>query len=235
MKAHRVVSKEEWVAARKALLDREKAFQRQRDELSRELRDLPWVVVDEDYVFDGPDGPVSLSDLFAGRSQLIVQHFMFEPEWNEGCPSCSFWADGWNPIEVHLNHRDVSMVAVSIAPVDKLRTYADRMHWSFSWVSSANNSFNRDFQVSATPEEMAEGETYYNYRRTRPYGLEQPGMSVFYRDEDGTIYHTYSTYARGLDRLNAAYHYLDMVPKGRDEEGLPYPMAWVRRHDAYEA
>ena len=228
-----VVSKQEWVEARKALLEKEKAFQRRRDELAAELRDLPWVAVEEDYVFTGPDGPVKLSDLFAGRSQLIVQHFMFEPDWSEGCPSCSFWADGWDPLVVHLNHRDVSMAAVSIAPIEKLQAYAERMGWSFTWVSSAGTSFNRDFQVSATPEEVEQGETTYNYRRTRPYGLEAPGMSVFFKDEDGRVFHTYSTYARGLDRLNAAYHYLDMVPKGRDEDDLPWPMAWLRRHDAY--
>ena len=233
MSTRQVVSKEEWVEARKSLLEREKAFQRERDELAAQLRDLPWVEVEEDYVFTGPDGEVKLSDLFDGRSQLVVQHFMFQTDWDEGCPSCSFWADGWDPLVVHLNHRDVSMAAVSIAPVDKLQAYAERMGWSFAWVSSAGTSFNRDFQVTATPEELEKGETTYNYRRTQPYGLEQPGMSVFFRDDDGTIFHTYSTYARGLDRLNAAYHFLDMVPKGRDEDALPFPMAWVKRHDAY--
>lgn len=233
MSDHSVVSKEEWTAARKRLLEKEKELQRRRDELTREIRGLPWVEVGEDYVFGGPGGPVRLSELFAGRSQLVVQHFMFEPAWEEGCPICSFWADGWSPLEVHLNHRDVSMAAVSIAPVEKLQAYAGRMGWRFTWVSSAGTSFNRDFQVSATPEEVEEGETTYNYGQTRPYGLEHPGMSVFYRDETGRIYHTYSTYARGLEQLNAAYHYLDMVPKGRDEGGLPFPMAWVRRHDSY--
>ncbi|MEE2776403.1 MAG: DUF899 domain-containing protein [Acidobacteriota bacterium] len=229
-----VVSKQEWIEARKALLDQEKEFQRQRDAIAANLRELPCVEVDEDYVFDGPDGEVRLCELFEGHSQLIVQHFMFQADWTEGCPNCSFWADGWDPMVVHLNHRDVSMAAVSIAPIDKLGAYSERMNWTFRWVSSANNDFNRDFNVTTTPEELEQGKTYYNYRQTRPYGLESPGMSVFYRNEDGAIFHTYSTYARGLDRLNAAYHLLDMVPKGRDEGDLPHPMAWVRRHDSYE-
>ena len=233
MPSHRVASKEEWVAARKAHLEREKAFDRERDALSASLQALPWVRVDESYIFDGPDGEESLADLFAGRSQLIVQHFMYGESWDEGCPSCSFWADGWDPLVVHLEHRDVSMVAISKAPLAKLQAYRERMGWSFKWLSSAQNEFNRDFHVSATSEEVEKGETYYNYRRTRSFGDEMPGMSVFYKDDGGVVYHTYSTYARGLDRLNAAYHYLDMAPKGRDESELPWSMAWLRRHDSY--
>ena len=233
MPNHPVVSKEEWTAARKEHLEREKAFDRQRDALAESLRELPWVKVEENYIFSGPDGEENLADLFAGRSQLIVQHFMYGESWDEGCPSCSFWADGWDPLVVHLEHRDVSMVAISKAPLAKLQAYRERMGWSFKWLSSAQNEFNRDFHVSATGEEVEKGETYYNYRRTRSFGDEMPGMSVFYKDDGGVVYHTYSTYARGLDRLNAAYHYLDMAPKGRDESELPWSMAWLRRHDSY--
>ncbi len=233
MPNHPVVSREEWTAARKTHLEKEKALDRQRDALAESLRSLPWVRVEESYVFSGPDGEENLADLFAGRSQLIVQHFMYGESWDEGCPSCSFWADGWDPLVVHLEHRDVSMVAISKAPLAKLQAYRERMGWSFKWLSSAQNEFNRDFHVSATSEEVEKGETYYNYRRTSSFGDEMPGMSVFYKDDGGVVYHTYSTYARGLDRLNAAYHYLDMAPKGRDESELPWSMAWLRRHDSY--
>lgn len=234
MPTHRIVSREEWLEARKAHLAREKAFTRQRDELSRERRALPWVRVEKDYVFQGPNGPESLGDLFDGRGQLLVQHFMYGPDWEEGCPSCSFWADGFDGFIVHLAQRDVTMVAVSRAPLDKLDAYKRRMGWRFKWVSSLGSDFNRDFQVLFSPEEMASGEMTYNYETRGFPADEAPGVSVFARNEAGEIFHTYSCYARGLDMLNGAYHYLDLVPKGRDEDDLPYGMAWVRRHDQYE-
>ena len=232
---HKVVSSEEWLAARKAFLAKEKEFTRLRDELSRQRRELPWVRIDKTYVFDGPDGKESLSDLFAGRGQLLVYHFMFGPDWKEGCPSCSFWADNYNGIVAHLEHRDVSLVAISRAPLERLDAYKKRMGWSFKWVSSLGNDFNRDFAVSFTPEDLKQGGNNYNFATTRFSGEEAPGASVFVRGDDGGIYRSYSCYARGLDMLNGAYHLLDLVPKGRDEQGLPYPMAWVRRHDKYES
>ncbi len=228
----RVVSREEWIEARKAHLEREKALDRERDALSQERRSLPRVQV-EDYQFHGPVGPVRLSELFAGHSQLIVQHFMFGRDWEAGCPSCSFWADGYDKITVHLNHRDVAFAAVSSAPIAKLVAYRRRMGWVFPWVSAAGCSFNRDFGVTFSESDLADGTGVYNFGTTTAAGQEMPGTSVFVQEKKGRILHTYSTYARGLDRLNAAYHFLDMVPKGRDEEGLPWPQAWVRRHDEY--
>ena len=234
MEHQKVVSQDEWLAARKQHLKKEKEFTRLRDELSAERRGLPWVKVDKNYVFDGPKGKETLADLFDGRSQLIVYHFMYAPSWNEGCTSCSFWADNFNGIIVHLNHRDVTMVAVSKAPFEKLEAYRKRMAWTFKWVSSSGNDFNRDYHVSFTPEEMQKGEMYHNYTTMKFAVEEAPGISVFYRDEQGEMFHTYSCYMRGIDMLNGAYHYLDLVPKGRDEEGLPWTMAWLRRHDSYD-
>ncbi len=234
MQNHRIVSSEEWLVARKEHLAKEKEFTRLRDQLSRERRDLPWVRVDKKYVFDGPKGKESLSDLFEGRSQIVVYHFMFHPSWDEGCKSCSFWADNFNGITVHLNHRDVTTVAISKAPLAKLETFKKRMGWSFKWVSSFDTDFNRDCHVSFTPEEMERGEMYYNYGMNKFPMEEAPGISVFYRDKDNSIFHTYSCYARGLDMLNGAYHYLDLVPKGRDEDSLSYHMAWLRHRDKYE-
>jgi predicted dithiol-disulfide oxidoreductase (DUF899 family) len=232
MTDHLVVSRDEWVKARKALLAKEKEFTRRRDALSAERRELPWVKVAENYVFDGPQGKESLSDLFAGSSQLLVYHFMFGPDWTEGCPSCSFWADNYDGITTHLKHRDVSLVVISRAPFDKLDAYKKRMGWSFKWVSSLGNSFNRDHGVSFAPEEK--DTAYYNFERRGFSSTEAPGVSVFIKDAGGNVFHTYSCYARGLDMLNGAYHLLDLVPKGRDEQHLPYPMAWVRRHDMYD-
>jgi predicted dithiol-disulfide oxidoreductase (DUF899 family) len=232
MQRHDIVSRENWLAARKALLVKEKELTRQRDRLSAERRALPWVRVDKDYVFEGSEGKETLSDLFAGSSQLLVYHFMFGPDWGEGCPSCSFWADNYDGIAVHLKHRDVQLAAVSRAPIGKLEAYRRRMGWSFKWVSSLGSDFNHDYHVSFAPEEKADA--YYNYRHGGFSGTEAPGVSVFLKEEDGTIFHTYSCYARGLDTLNSAYQLLDLVPKGRDEAGLPHPMAWVRRHDRYE-
>ncbi len=234
MRPHKVVSAAEQLEARKAFLTKEKELTKLRDQLSQECRQLPWVKVDKEYLFDGPDGQETLADLFGTRSQLIVYHFMYHPSWEEGCPSCSFWADNFNGIIVHLNHRDVSMVAISKAPLKQLKAYKKRMGWRFKWLSSYDNDFNRDYNVSFTTEELAKGEVYYNYKMGAFPSEEAPGVSVFYKDEHGVIFHTYSTYARGLDMLNGAYHYLDIVPKGRDEEDLPWTMAWLRRHDSYE-
>jgi predicted dithiol-disulfide oxidoreductase (DUF899 family) len=234
MPAHKVVSHEDWVEARKALLGKEKEFTRVRDELSKKRRELPWEKVDKKYVFDGPSGKESLSDLFQGRSQLIVYHFMYGPDWDEGCKSCSFLADHFNPAVVHLAHRDVTMVAVSKAPLDTLETFKKRMGWSFKWVSSFENDFNRDYHVSFTEEENESGKAYYNYKHMKFPSTEAPGASVFYKDERGDIFHTYSVYERGLDMFIVAYHYLDIVPKGRDEDNLSYTMEWLRLHDAYD-
>jgi len=208
MQNHKVVSRDQWLLARKQHLIKEKEFTRLRDQLSAERRELPWVKVKKPYVFDGPNGKESLSQLFERRSQLIVYHFMFHPSWSEGCPSCSFWADNFNGIIVHLNHRDVTMVAVSKAPFDKLEAYKKRMGWTFKWVSSLGSDFNRDYQVSFTPEEMQKGEMYYNYTTTKFPVEEATGISVFYQEEEDEIFHTYSCYARGLDMLHGAYHYL---------------------------
>ncbi len=234
MHNHRVVSPEEWLVARKEHLIKEKEFTRLRDRLSQERRDLPWVRVDKEYIFDGPKGKENLSQLFEGSSQLIVYHFMFPPSWSEGCKSCSFWADNYNGIIVHLNHRDVSMVTISKAPLEQLEAFKKRMGWQFKWVSSFETDFNRDYQVSFTPEEMQKGEMYYNYTMSKFPMEEAPGISVFYQDTDGNIFHTYSCYTRGLDMLNGAYHFLDLVPKGRDEDNLSYGMEWLRHHDKYE-
>lgn len=231
---HRVVSHDEWIEARQQFLAKEKEFTRLRDQLSQQRRGLPWERVDKHYVFGGPNGKETLSDLFAGRSQLIVYHFMFGPDWEAGCPSCSLFADNFNGVIVHLNQRDVTFVAVSLAPFNKLDAYRKRMGWSFKWVSSSANDFNRDYRVSFTPDDVASGEAEYNYTTQQLWGSEMPGSSVFYKDPSGEVFHTYSTYGRGLDMLMLNYHYLDLVPKGRDEAGLaPHPQAWVRRHDEY--
>ena len=234
MTDHQVVSKQEWLAARRELLKAEKAFTQQRDALSQRRRELPWVRIDQPYSFDGPSGRETLADLFEGRHQLIVQHFMFGPDWAEGCPSCSFWADSYNGIDVHLAHRDISFVTVSAAPFAKLDAYQRRMGWDFKWVSSADTTFNQDFRVSFTEEELKSGRADYNFGPNGFASTEAPGASAFYRDEEGNIFHTYSCYARGLDILNGAYHYMDIAPKGRNEDGLPWPMAWLRRKDQYD-
>jgi predicted dithiol-disulfide oxidoreductase (DUF899 family) len=230
---HPVVSHDQWLDARRSLLAKEKAFTRLREELSQQRRALPWEAVAKDYSFEGPDGNQSLSELFAGRSQLIVYHFMFGPDWEAGCQHCSFWADNFNEIIVHLNQRDVTMIAVSHAPYGRLAAYRKRMGWSFKWISSNGTDFNFDYQASFTPEQIAEKKALYNFAVQDPGIAEREGISVFYKDESGRLFHTYSTYARGIDIANTAYHYLDMVPKGRDEHGRgPY---WVRRHDEYTA
>ena len=229
---HKVVSSDEWIEARRQLLIKEKAFTRLRDQLNQERRAMPWEAISREYVFEGPDGKQTLPELFDGRSQLIVYHFMFAPSWDAGCPHCSRWADNFNGIIVHLNQRDVTMIAVSRAPYSKLAAYRKRMGWSFKWLSSADTEFNFDYHVSFTPDELAKKEAFYNYAMQDPGPSEREGVSVFYKDSTGTVFHTYSTYARGIDMLNVDYHYLDLVPKGRNEAGRgPY---WVRRHDEYD-
>jgi predicted dithiol-disulfide oxidoreductase (DUF899 family) len=234
MQPHKIVSQEEWLAARQALLAKEKELTRQRDRLSAERQALPWVRVDKAYEFDGPDGKETLAELFGGRSQLIVYHFMFGPDWEQGCPSCSYLADHFDGANLHLPHRDVTFLAVSRAPLARIEIFRRRMGWRFKWVSSYGNDFNHDFQVSFTPEEMAKGEVYYNYHREPFPSEEAPGLSAFYRDEGGSVFHTYSTYARGLDGLIGAYNFLDLAPKGRDEADLPWSMDWLRHHDRYD-
>lgn len=230
MTEHEVVSHDDWIEARKSLLAKEKEFTRLRDELSTQRRALPWEAVEKEYVFEGPQGEETLSELFEGRTQLVVYHFMFGPDDEAGCKSCSFWADNFDPNVVHLNARDVSFVAISRAPLAKLLGYERRMGWSFKWVSSAGSDFNFDFGASFSPEDLEK--TVYNYGTLPPRGPEREGMSVFFRDEDGKVFHTYSSYARGIDLLNTAYNYLDLVPRGRDEGGRS--QYWVRRHDEYE-
>jgi predicted dithiol-disulfide oxidoreductase (DUF899 family) len=234
VKAERtVVSNPEWLEARKAHLVKEKALTRQRDELLRERRELPWRKVTKEYIFDGPDGKQRLADLFEDKSQLIVYHFMFGPEWEQGCPSCSMVADTMDANLVHVTQRDVAFAVISRAPISKIEMFKRRMGWRFSWVSSFGNDFNRDFAVSFTTDELA-GEKIYNFGTSSFPADEAPGLSTFYKDEEGNVFHTYSSYGRGLEPLLGVYSLLDMAPKGRDEDGLPYPMAWVRHHDCYE-
>lgn len=233
MKDFRVVTRDEWLNARKEHLAKEKEFTRLRDQLSKDRRELPCVKVEKDYRFEGPEGKVNLPDLFQGRTQLIIYHFMYGPDWEEGCPSCSFWADNFNGIDVHLLHRDISLVAVSRAKFGTLETYKKRMGWCFNWYSSYGSDFNYDYQVSFTDEEMEKGEMFHNFQMEKFPSQEAPGTSVFIKNDQNEIFHSYSCYRRGLDMLNGAYHYMDLVPKGRDEENLSYSMAWLRRHDQY--
>ena len=229
-----VVSEAEWLAARKRLLVTEKEFSRLRDALSAERRKMPWARVETDYLFEGPGGKQTLADLFQGRSQLVVYHFMFGPGWSEGCPSCSFLADHFDGANNHLPHRDVTLAVISRAPFDQIEAFKKRMGWRFPWVSSFGTNFNRDYHVSFNPEDRNEGKVEYNYARTEFPSDEAPGLSVFYKDQAGQIFHTYSSYARGLDILLGTYNFLDFVPKGRDEDGLKFSMAWVRHHDKYD-
>jgi predicted dithiol-disulfide oxidoreductase (DUF899 family) len=231
---HRIVSRDEWLAARKGFLSEEKEFTRLRDRLSAKRRELPWVKVDKTYVFEGPDGKEALAHLFDGKSQLIVYHFMLGPGWKEGCASCSFLADHFDGAIIHLAQRDVTFVVISRAPLAEIQAFQRRMGWRFKWLSSYRNGFNRDYHVSFTPEEMEQGKAYYNYKIGEFPVEEAPGASVFYKDAAGDIFHTYSCYARGLDILVGAYNWLDLAPKGRDEADLPWTMAWVRHHDRYE-
>jgi predicted dithiol-disulfide oxidoreductase (DUF899 family) len=232
---HKVVANAEWLEARKAFLAKEKELTRVRDELSRQRRELPWERVDKNYVFDGPNGSETLADLFDGKSQLIIYHFMFGPGWAEGCPSCSLLADSIDGTLVHLADRDVTLLAVSRATLPEIEAFKRRMGWGFKWVSSHGNDFNWDYHVSFTKAEMTRGSMYYNYADGFFPREEGPGASVFYKDGNGEVFHTYSSYARGGDMLIGTYNYLDLVPKGRNEEGLAFPMAWVRHHDRYQA
>jgi predicted dithiol-disulfide oxidoreductase (DUF899 family) len=230
---HPVVSQSEWLKARKALLTKEKEFTRERDALSAARRDLPWVKVEKPYVFEGRQGRETLADLFGGKNQLMIYHFMLGPGWVQGCPSCSYLADHFDGANIHLAQRDVSLVVVSRAPFAEIAAYQKRMGWKFKWVSSRDNDFNFDFHVSFRPEDKSDGKVDYNYERTEFPSEEAPGLSAFIK-ANGAVFHTYSTYGRGLDILVGAYNFLDMAPKGRDEEGLPWSMAWVRRHDEYD-
>jgi len=232
MPQHQIVDHDAWLCSRKEFLAKEKEFTRARDALSEARRALPWEKVEKNYVFDGPAGQETLADLFQGRSQLVVYHFMFGPDATEGCKACSFWADNFERNVIHLAHRDVTLVAISRSPIDKLRAFQKRLGWTFKWVSSGRNDFNFDFGVSFEPSRR---ESTYNYAPKSFGGNELPGVSVFYKDTDGSIYHTYSTYGRGLDMMNAAYNYLDLVPKGRDEKNLSFSMEWLRYRDAYDA
>jgi len=227
----RVVSREEWLAARKQHLTREKAFTHQRDQLSAERRALPWVKVDKDYRFEGEHGQQTLADLFGNNSQLVIYHFMFGPGWKEGCHGCSFLADHFDGANLHLAHHDISLVAVSHAPWSEFQDFKRRMGWTFKWVSSAGTDFNYDFEVSAKREQIDAGDVTYNYETSKDAGEEMPGLSVFYKNADGEIFHTYSAYARGLDILVGTYNFLDLTPKGRNEDEI---MDWVRHHDRYE-
>jgi len=233
MTAQEIVSREEWVKARKELLDEEKEFTRARDLLSARRRNLPWVKVDQQYVFEGEEGNWTLEELFAGKSQLIIYHFMFGPDWEQGCKACSFVCDHIDPARVHLEQRDVMLVAASSAPLFQLLPLKKRVGWKFNWVSSAGSEFNKDFHVTFSRDEMETGELYYNYQMQQFPVEEAPGASVFIRNGSGEIFHTYSCYARGLENLIGTYNYLDLVPRGRDEDGLPFPMDWVRHHDNY--
>lgn len=229
-----IVSREEWFTARKALLAKEKELIRQRDAVSAARRALPCVKVEKEYVFEGPEGKVTLRDLFRGKRQLIVYHFMYDPAWEEGCKSCSLLAEGFQGVIPHLGARDVSFAAISRAPLDKLLAFQKRMGWSFPWFSSGGTDFNFDFHVSFRPEDKVDGKVEYNYSKMETSMSDLPGLSVFLREGDNVL-HTYSTYARGLDPLMETYNYLDLTPMGRNEEGLPYGMEWVRLHDRYEA
>ena len=233
MKTGNIASKQKWLEARLALLEKEKAHSRARDELTRARRAMLWVKVDKHYEFDGSDGKRTLDDLFQGKNQLITYHFMFDPAWDAGCKSCSFIADHYDPSVVHIAHRDVALVTVSRAPLEKLEAFKKRMGWNFEWVSSESSDFNRDFHVTFTDEEL-DGEAYYNFRKQRFPVREAPGISVFARGDDGAIYHTYSAYARGLETFMGAYYLLDIVPKGRDEDDLPHGMDWLRLKDSYD-
>jgi predicted dithiol-disulfide oxidoreductase (DUF899 family) len=230
---HDIVPQAQWLAARRELLKKEKELTRLSDQLSAQRRQLPWVKVEKNYLFDGPGGKVPLANLFAGRTQLAIYHFMFGPDWQEGCPSCSFVSDHFDGTLPHLAARDVTLVAVSRAPLSKIEPFKKRMGWHFPWVSSGESDFNADFHVSFTKDEMARGKVNYNYTMQEFPSAEAPGLSVFYKDAAGDIFHTDSIYGRGVEQLMSTYKILDLVPKGRDEDQLGFPMEWVRHHDRY--
>lgn len=235
MTSHTVVSPDQWTLARRTLLAKEKEFLKLRDQLSQARRDLPWERVESSYVFEGAAGRETLASLFGNHNQLLVYHFMFAPDWEAGCKSCSFWADNFDGVTAHLAQRDVALAAISRAPYAKLKAFAVRMGWQFKWVSSADSDFNYDYRVSFRPEDVEAGRAQYNEAPYAGSMTDLPGLSAFFKDADGGLFHTYSTYGRGLDPINSAYQLLDLVPKGRDEAGLPGTMAWVKLHDLYTA
>lgn len=230
---NQIVSHQEWLERRKAFLEKEKQFTQARAALAQERQALPWEKVDKTYTFRDAEGDVSLADLFDGHRQLVVYHFMFGPDWEQGCPSCSYLADHFEPTVIHLNQRDVTLVAISRTSTETIHAFKSRMGWTFPWVSSLDTDFNQDFNVSFSADEVASGSVTYNYARQPFPSTEAPGVSVFYKDDDDTLFHTYSCYARGLDPFITTYQYLDLVPKGRDEDGLDHTMSWVRHHDRY--
>jgi predicted dithiol-disulfide oxidoreductase (DUF899 family) len=232
IKNHQVVSKKAWLAARKALLVQEKKFTRLYDQLKQQRRNLPWVRVDKEYVFDGPDGRASLADLFAGKSQLIVYHFMFGPGWWEGCPHCSFWADHFDGVGIHLGQRDTTLAVISRAPLKEIRPFKKRMGWRFNWFSSFKTDFNFDFHVSFTPKEIRSGKLFYNYKHVAMDMEEREGVSAFYRNRRGEIFHTCSAFTRGIDSFNNTYNFLDLTALGR-HENPDRTQDWVRYHDKY--
>jgi predicted dithiol-disulfide oxidoreductase (DUF899 family) len=235
MEPHKVVSHDQWITARRAYLAEEKAFSKARDAIAKKRRELPWEKVEKSYVFDGPNGKQSFADLFGQKSQLVVYHFMLGPGWEAGCPSCSLLADHFDGAVIHLAQRDVTFLVVSRAPLREIEKFKQRMGWKFKWVSSFGSDFNYDYQVSLSPEEKAKGTMTYNYEVIEKFPSEErPGASAFFKDAAGNVFHTYSTYGRGLDILIGAYNFLDLAPKGRDEEGLAWSMAWVRHHDRYD-
>lgn len=230
---HAIVSPDQWLTARQALLAREKELTQLRDQIARERRALPWVRVEKDYVFEGLEGRRTLAELFEGRRQLLVQHFMLGPDWEQGCPSCSFMADHTDGMLPHLAQRDVTLVAISRAPLARIERFRQRMGWRFPWLSSHGSDFNHDFHVSFSPEVQARGEVYYNYAM-RPFPIEEaPGISAFFKDDAGDVFHTYSTYGRGVEVMMGTYNLLDLAPRGRDERDVPNKMEWVRHHDRY--
>lgn len=231
---HPTVTRDRWIADRKSLLAREKELTQLQDRIAAERRALPWVKLDTDYVFDTADGPRALSELFQGKRQLLVQHFMFGPGWAQGCKSCSFMADHLDGAAMHLAHRDIALLVVSRAPLADLLAFKARMGWQFAWASSNGNDFNRDFHVSFASEDRVDGEVFYNFHMTPFPQTEAPGISVFYKDDAGTVFHTYSTFGRGVEVMMGTYPLVDLTPQGRDEAGLEYTMAWVRHHDRYE-
>lgn len=230
---HRTATRDHWLSERTALLVREKEYNRARDALSAARRELPWVLVTKDYRFDSDNGEITLADMFRGQNQLVVYHFMFGTDWDQGCTSCSFWIDNLNGIDVHLAARDTTLVMVSKGPLAKLHAYRDRMGWTLPWYSSANSDFNEDYHVTFPQADRDAGDVTYNYRKTHMGMSDMTGISVFAEDHEGAIYHTYSTYSRGVDMLNGAYHILDLTPKGRDEADLTFSMGWLKRHDEY--
>ena len=229
----KVVSQKEWVVARKKLLRKEKRFSKLRDELNLQRRKLPWIKIEKEYVFDAPTGKVTLAELFGGKSQLITYHFMFGPGWEEGCEHCSFWADHFDSVNMHIGQRDTAFAVVSRAPLKEIEPFKKRMGWKFKWVSSFNTDFNFDFNVSFTPEQLKSGKAIYNYARLDINIDEREGVSAFYRDKNGDIYHTYSSYERGIDLMNTTYNFLDLTAKGRDENP-DSTQDWVRYHDQYK-